>query len=94
MAEYRKREAAAAEARSGATSLQLEEEEAMRSRREAEERKQRSYNDMVRQMLNKDKVDEMRHQQLLRAEAQIAFKSGDLAKARKLEARMKPDKLG
>ena len=41
--------------------------------------------------MDKDKIDEMRHQKLLVTEMQNAYKVGDLAKVRKIEMRLNPE---
>ena len=42
-------------------------------------------------LMDKDKVAEMKHQKLLVAEMQHAFKAGDTAKVKELEKRLDPE---
>jgi len=42
-------------------------------------------------MMNKEKIQEMKRQQQLKTELEIAFKTGDQEKVKKLKAKLEPD---
>lgn len=42
-------------------------------------------------LMDRDKIDEMRHQTLLRAEMQNAYRTGDTEKVKKIEMRLNPE---
>jgi hypothetical protein len=55
-----------------------------------EQRKQQRLNETI-SLMDKDKIEEMRHQKLLMAEMQAAYKLGDLEKVKKIELRLNPE---
>lgn len=62
-----------------------DEERVRRERREARDAKEQEEFRLVMQTMDKEKIDAMRHQEQLRAEMQMHYKSGNVAEARRLE---------
>lgn len=74
------------------TRTKFDDDEALKEARKAtvaEKAKKRL--DEVRTLMNRDKISDMKHQSLLRAEMQNAYKTGDTAKVKKLEMRLNPE---
>jgi hypothetical protein len=69
--------------------VRLEEER----RREKARKDEAEFNRQIMQTMRKDKVEEMRKQELLRAEMQLAYKQGDIDKVKRIEARLAPDEM-
>ena len=72
------------------TTFNDEKEREMEDMRDRERRKRGDFDEVMRRMTS-DKKEEMRHQDKLRVELQIAYKRGDMSKVRKLESRLAPD---
>ncbi len=75
----------------GAISKSDEAQLADEQRRSKAQKEKDDYRQMIMSTMKSDKVKEMRQQELLRSEMQIAYKQGDVEKVKKLEARLKPD---
>lgn len=56
-----------------------------------QEEKRRMELDRVRQSMNTEKIERMKRQQLLKHELELAYKTGDEAKRRKLQKQLEPD---
>ncbi|KAG2500043.1 hypothetical protein HYH03_002323 [Edaphochlamys debaryana] len=71
----------------------VNDEEALRQEREEERRKLAAerMQDAYRQIKYSDKAQAMRDQEMLRAKMNLAYKTGDLAEAQRLHARLEPD---
>ena len=92
MEEYERQRAKAEEtaAKTGSTARSDE----IRHREEMirkEEEKKRAELDMVRQTLKSGKIEEMKAQAALRTELEIAYKTGDQAKVKKLKKKLEPE---
>ena len=74
------------------TRTQFDDDEALKAVRKVsrEEKRQARLNETI-MLMDRDKIDEMRHQTLLRAEMQNAYRTGDTAKVRKIEMRLNPE---
>ena len=53
--------------------------------------KQVADRNLVLSMMSKEKIQEMKRQQQLKAELEIAFKTGDQEKVKKLKAKLEPE---
>lgn len=62
-----------------------DEERVKRERRDAREKQEQEEFRLVLQTMDKDKIEAMRHQENLRAEMQMHYKSGNVSEARRLE---------
>lgn len=62
-----------------------DEERVRRERREQREKREQEEFRLVLQMMDKDKIEAMRHQEHMRAQMQMHYKSGNVAEARRLE---------
>ncbi len=75
----------------GAISKSDEAQLAEEQRRSRAQKEKDDYRKLIMSTMKSDKVQEMRQQELLRSEMQVAYKQGDVGKVKKLEARLKPD---
>ncbi len=75
----------------GAISKSDEAQLADEQRRSKAQKEKDDYQKLIMSTMKSDKVQEMRQQELLRSEMQVAYKQGDVEKVKKLEARLKPD---
>ncbi|KXZ56524.1 hypothetical protein GPECTOR_1g470 [Gonium pectorale] len=73
----------------------LNDEEALRQQREEERRKlqEERLQEAYRQMKYTEKGQDMREQEMLRAQMALAYKTGDVSKAHRLLDRLQPDEL-
>eukprot|EP00198_Chlamydomonas_reinhardtii_P013935 XP_001703272.1 hypothetical protein CHLREDRAFT_143859 [Chlamydomonas reinhardtii] len=73
----------------------LNDEEALRQQREEERRKLAAERmvDAYREIKYSDKGQDMREQEMLRAQMALAYKTGDVDKAHRLQSRLQPDEL-
>jgi len=55
------------------------------------EEKRRLEEERIRQSMNKEKIEQMKRQQLLKHELELAYKTGDEVKRRKLQKQLEPD---
>lgn len=55
------------------------------------EEKRRLEEERIRQSMNKEKIEHMKRQQLLKHELELAYKTGDEVKRRKLQKQLEPD---
>jgi len=92
MAEYErsKREAASAAA---ATSSSAQRDEAMHrlQKQEAARNKREEERNLVRSMMSREKIEEMKRKKQLQAEMEHAFKTGDRETYRRLQKRLEPE---
>ena len=89
MSKYHKKQRKAAQDGAAAVSDQLgaiaDEERLRMERKAAREAKEQEDFKLVLQMMDKDKIDNMRHQEELRAQMQMHYRSGNVTEARRLE---------
>ncbi|KAG2442705.1 hypothetical protein HXX76_002788 [Chlamydomonas incerta] len=73
----------------------VNDEEALRQQREEERRKLAAERlvDAYREIKYSDKGQDMREQEMLRAQMALAYKTGDVDKAHRLQSRLQPDEL-
>lgn len=62
-----------------------DEERLRLERQQAREKKEQEEFRLVMQLMDKEKVENMRHQEQLRAQMQMHYKAGNVAEARRLE---------
>lgn len=72
----------------GALSDEIEYQEEMKKK--AEEKRRREF-EMVKSMMSKDRIDEMKKQSRLRTELQNAYRVGDEATRKRLQKRLEPE---
>ena len=91
MEEYKKQQSKQqAMANSGSTHKADEARHQMEQRKLAIQ-KQREEQNLAMSMMSKEKIQEMKRQQLLKAELAVAFKTGDQEKIKKLKAKLEPE---
>mmetsp|Transcript_26641 Transcript_26641/g.55064 ORF Transcript_26641/g.55064 Transcript_26641/m.55064 type:complete len:230 (-) Transcript_26641:661-1350(-) len=91
MEEYQKQKAKAAAALSSSSSAQCKEALHIEKQREAMRNKQKEGLNLVRSMMSKEKIEEMKRKKQLQAEMEHAFKTGDRANYRRLQKRLEPE---
>mmetsp|Transcript_18798 Transcript_18798/g.27739 ORF Transcript_18798/g.27739 Transcript_18798/m.27739 type:complete len:106 (+) Transcript_18798:267-584(+) len=69
----------------------LLESEMDEEKRKQRKQKEREFDEMIWATMKKDKVEEMRNQELLKVEMKLAHKQGDMDRVRSIEARLAPD---
>jgi hypothetical protein len=89
MRRYQKQQRKAFMKHKGATDKAMDalgdEERVRRERLAAREKKEQEEFRLVLQLMDKDKIEDMREQERLRAQMQLHYKSGNVAEARRLE---------
>jgi hypothetical protein len=75
----------------GKSSRQADEARFQMEQRKQAQQKQQQEKNLVLSMMSKEKIEEMKRQQMLKAELAVAFKTGDAEKIKKLKAKLEPD---
>jgi hypothetical protein len=92
MVEYEKKKAKAAAAAGGASNdAQYKEQLHLERQQEAARKKKKDELSLVRSMMSKEKIEEMKRTKQLQAEMQHAFKTGDRENYRRLQKRLEPE---
>ena len=94
MEEYQKtkaKAAAAAEDKYSSSGAKWKEELHMRERQEAARNKKKDELGLVRSMMSKEKIEEMKRKKQLQAQLEHAFKTGDRATYQRLKKRLEPE---
>ena len=92
MEDYQKQQAKQRElADSGKSSRQADEARHQLEQRKMAHHKQRADQNLILSMMSREKVQEMKRQQQLKAELEVAFKTGDQEKIKKLKAKLEPE---
>ena len=91
MAEYTKQKEKQREAMTGTASGKADEVRHQLEQRRLAQQKQLADANLVMSMMSREKVEEMKRQQVLKAELEMAFKTGDTEKVKKLKAKLEPE---
>lgn len=85
MLEHKKQQLKANRAASKQLNAVADEERVRLERLQAREKKEQEEFRLVMQLMDKDKIENMRYQEQLRAQMQMHYKAGNVAEARRLE---------
>jgi len=91
MEEYEKQKAKQAAALSSSSSAQYKEALHLEKQQEAARKKRNEELGLVRSMMSKEKIQEMKRKKQLQAEMEHAFKTGDRENDRRLQKRLEPE---
>jgi hypothetical protein len=92
MKEYKRKQQEGESAAAGKSSIREDEARHLQEMKRRAEEKQREELQLVRQMMNPDKVADMKHKAQLQAELAHAFKTGDVEKQRRIQKKLEPEK--